>query len=113
VLSGANWGPFAVPFAIHVAPPGKQVGKGIGHFFGAWDIEGFRDKEEFKRNIDDWIFTMRNTRVQPGKEKVLIPGDPERAAYKQRMSEGIPVNNHVIASLEDICSYTGIKLRRS
>ncbi|MCW3109820.1 MAG: Malate/L-lactate dehydrogenase, partial [Segetibacter sp.] len=30
VLSGANWGPFVPPFAIHVSPPEKQVGKGIG-----------------------------------------------------------------------------------
>jgi LDH2 family malate/lactate/ureidoglycolate dehydrogenase len=54
VLSGANWGPFAVPFAIHVTPSNRQVGKGIGHFFGAWDIEGFRDIEEFKAHIDEW-----------------------------------------------------------
>jgi L-2-hydroxycarboxylate dehydrogenase (NAD+) len=112
VLSGANWGPFAVRFAIHVAPLGKQVGKGIGHFFGAWDIEGFRDKEEFKRNIDDWITTMRKTKVQPGKERVLTPGDPEREAYKIRMKEGIPVNKEVVASLENISRLAGVKLRR-
>lgn len=110
VLSGANWGPFAIPFAIHVAPSTKQVGKGMGHFFGAWDIDGFRDKEEFKKNIDEWVNTMRNTIPQPGKEKVLIPGDPEREAYQIRMKEGIPVNKEVIASLEDITVYTGIKI---
>lgn len=110
VLSGANWGPFAVPFAIHVAPSTKQVGKGIGHFFGAWDIEGFRDKEEFKKNIDEWVNTMRNTIPQPGKEKVLIPGDPEREAYHIRMKDGIPVNVEVVAMLEEIAGYTGIKI---
>src|SRR5215213_9242235 len=57
VLSGGNWGPFAVPFAIHVNPATKQVGKGISHFFGAWDIEGFRDKTEFKKDVDEWINT--------------------------------------------------------
>lgn len=110
VLSGANWGPFAVPFAIHVTPSNKQVGKGIGHFFGAWDIEGFRDKEEFKKSIDEWIRTMRNTKPQPGKEGVLIPGDPEREAYQIRMKEGIPVNTEVVASLEEIAGYTGVRL---
>ncbi|MEO5995329.1 MAG: Ldh family oxidoreductase [Chitinophagaceae bacterium] len=109
VLSGANWGPFAVPFAIHAATANKQVGKGIGHFFGAWDIDGFRDKEEFKKGIDEWIYTMRNTKSQPGK-KVLIPGDPEREAYEIRMKDGIPVNIEVVASLEEIADYTGIKI---
>jgi L-2-hydroxycarboxylate dehydrogenase (NAD+) len=109
VLSGANWGPFAVPFAINVTAPNKEVGKGIGHFFGAWDIDGFRDKEAFKKSIDEWIYTMRNTKPQTGK-KVLIPGDPEREAYQIRMKEGIPVNTEVVASLQDIADYTGIKI---
>jgi L-2-hydroxycarboxylate dehydrogenase (NAD+) len=111
VVSGANWGPFVPPFAIHVAPAAKQVGKGIGHFFGAFDIEGFRDKTEFKKGIDEWIHTMRNTKPQPGAEKVLIPGDPERIAYDQRLTEGIPVNKEVVRSLQVIADETGIELK--
>lgn len=110
VLSGANWGPFATPFAIHVSAPVKEVGKGIGHFFGAYDIEGFRDKTAFKKEIDEWIRTMRNTRPQPGAESVLIPGDPERIAYKIRKVEGIPVNKEVVAALQIIADETGIAL---
>ena len=44
----------------------KRVGKGIGHFFGAMRIDGFRDPEEFKHNIDDWIHTFRNCKAEPG-----------------------------------------------
>jgi len=33
VLSGANWGPFAPPFALRHEIPARSVGKGIGHFF--------------------------------------------------------------------------------
>ena len=111
VLSGANWGPFTTPFAIHVAPPDRQVGKGMGHFFGALDIEGFRDKTEFKQQIDDWIRTMRGTKPQPGTGGVLIPGDPERQAYRERMQEGIPVDKAVVAALEEIAEQTGIELK--
>ncbi|MCW3108329.1 MAG: malate dehydrogenase, partial [Segetibacter sp.] len=111
VLSGANWGPFVPPFAIHVSPPEKQVGKGIGHFFGAYDIEGFRDTTEFKKEIDDWIHTMRSTKPQTGADKVLIPGDPERIAYQQRLKEGIPVNKEVVKSLQIIADETGIELK--
>jgi LDH2 family malate/lactate/ureidoglycolate dehydrogenase len=110
VLSGANWGPFATPFAIHVAPPERKVGKGIGHFFGAWDIDGFIEVDEFKRNMDDWIKTMRATPPLPGAEKVMIPGDPERLAYAKRIKNGIPLNGEVIKSLEIISRETGIPL---
>ncbi|GAA4414438.1 Ldh family oxidoreductase [Nibrella viscosa] len=110
VLSGANWGPYATPFAITVAAMDRQVGKGIGHFFGALDIEGFRDKTEFKQDIDDWIQTMRSTKPLPGTQGVRIPGDPEREAYASRMQEGIPVNHEVVASLEDVAALTGVAL---
>jgi len=41
VLSGANWGPLAPPFALRQEIPERSVGKGIGHFFGAMRIDGF------------------------------------------------------------------------
>lgn len=110
VLSGANWGPFATPFAINVATMERQVGKGIGHFFGALDIEGFRDLTEFKLDIDDWVRTMRSTRPMPGTQGVQIPGDPERQAYAVRMQDGIPVNHEVVASLEAVADLTGVAL---
>ncbi|MDZ4343320.1 MAG: Ldh family oxidoreductase [Candidatus Binatia bacterium] len=44
ILSGANWGPFAPPFALRQEIPARSVGKGIGHFFGALQIDGFIDK---------------------------------------------------------------------
>jgi L-2-hydroxycarboxylate dehydrogenase (NAD+) len=110
VLSGANWGPFVPPFAIHVPLMEREVGKGIGHFFGALDIEGFRDIMEFKLSMDAWIRTMRTTKPQPGYKEVLIPGDPERIAYQQRMKEGIPLNVEVVNSLHVIANETGINL---
>ncbi|WP_375585055.1 Ldh family oxidoreductase [Cyclobacterium xiamenense] len=108
VLSGANWGPFATPFAIDSPRSEKQVGKGIGHFFGAWDIEGFRDLKVFKSDMDAWIQTMRATRHLPGGPKVRIPGDPEWAAYRIRMKEGIPLQLPVVRDLETIAAALGI-----
>src|SRR5690606_5386687 len=49
VLSGANWGPFAPPFALFEEAPAQSVGKGIGHFFGAMEIDGFADVNDFKK----------------------------------------------------------------
>ena len=68
--------------ALRAAPrnPRRSVGKGIGHFFGALQIDGFIDKDEFKKQIDDWIHVFRNTKPAPGTNGPLIPGDPEREA---------------------------------
>jgi LDH2 family malate/lactate/ureidoglycolate dehydrogenase len=66
LLSGANWGPFAPPFALRGEIPERSVGKGIGHFFGSIEIDGFIDKDEFKKQIDDWIHVFRKTKPAPG-----------------------------------------------
>lgn len=110
VLSGANWGPFAPPFALRQEIPARSVGKGIGHFFGAMQIDGFMEVTEFKRQIDDWIRTFRATKPAPGTGGVLIPGDPEREAEAIRSKEGIPLIQAVVDDLQDISRQTGISL---
>ncbi len=108
VLSGANWGPFAPPFALRQEIPSRSVGQGIGHFFGAMKIEAFIDVDEFKTQIDDWIQTFRNTKPQPGSPGVLIPGDPEREAEQERRKTGIPLVLPVVEELRDISRQTRI-----
>lgn len=108
VLSGANWGPFAPPFALFEEAPKESVGKGIGHFFGAMEIDGFEDVEVFKKRIDHWIEVFRNTKPVPGQEKVLIPGDPEREAEILRTKKGIPVIQAVVDDLKQISRETGV-----
>jgi L-2-hydroxycarboxylate dehydrogenase (NAD+) len=111
ILSGANWGPFAPPFALRQEIPARSVGKGIGHFFGAMQIDGFIDKDEFKKQIDDWIQVFRNTKPAPGTNGPLIPGDPEREAEAIRSKEGIPLIKPVVEDLFDISRQTGIPFK--
>jgi L-2-hydroxycarboxylate dehydrogenase (NAD+) len=108
VLSGANWGPFAPQFALFEEAPKESVGKGIGHFFGAMEIDGFEDVEVFKKRIDHWIEVFRNTKPIPGREAVLIPGDPEFEAERVRSKEGIPVIEAVVNTLRNISKETGV-----
>ena len=108
VLGGANWGPFAPPFALRQEIPERSVGKGIGHFFGAMQIDGFIEKDEFKKQIDEWIHVFRNTKPAPGTNGPLIPGDPEREAEAIRSKEGVPLIKPVVDDLLDIARKTRI-----
>ncbi len=107
-LSGGNWGPFTPPFTIGHADPEREVGEGLGHLFGAMRIDAFRDVDEFKLQIDDWIRTFRATRPAPDTDGPLIPGDPEREAEEIRRREGIPLIPAVVNDLREISSRTGI-----
>jgi L-2-hydroxycarboxylate dehydrogenase (NAD+) len=109
VLGGANWGPFATPFAIEAAPAGS-VGAGIGHFFGALRIDGFIDAGEFKRQVDHLVRTFRAAPPAPGTSGPLVPGDPERAAEAERRRHGIPLIAAVAGDLEALAAETGIPL---
>jgi len=108
VLSGANWGPFAPPFALRQAIPERSVGKGIGHFFGAMRIDGFIETDEFKRQIDDYVRVFRATKPAPGTNGPLIPGDPEREAERERAKNGIPLLLPVVEDLRAISKASGV-----
>jgi len=108
VLSGANWGPWAPPFALRQEIPERSVGKGIGHFFGALKIAAFIDPDEFKLQIDDWVRTFRATRPAPGTNGPLIPGDPEREAEEVRATDGIPLLMPVVEDLRFISKEIGV-----
>lgn len=109
VLSGANWGPFAPPFALFEETPKESVGKGIGHFFGAMEIDGFAEVDVFKKRIDQWIDVFRKTRPATGHQAVLIPGDPEHEAEKVRTKYGIPVIEAVVNDLKEVSLITGVE----
>jgi LDH2 family malate/lactate/ureidoglycolate dehydrogenase len=104
VLSGANYGPWVPPFVAFLEPSANPVGDGIGHFFGAFRIDAFRPANEFKEHMDNWIRTFRQAEpVIPG-DQVLIPGDPERILTRERLVNGVPVQQAVIEDLENLAS---------
>ena len=107
-LSGANWGPFAPPFALRQAFPTRSVGKGIGHFFGAMSIDGFIDADAFKSQVDEYIRVFRAAKPAPGTSGPLIPGDPEREAEQLRRVNGVPLILPVIEELRSISKRTDI-----
>jgi LDH2 family malate/lactate/ureidoglycolate dehydrogenase len=108
VLSGANWGPFAPPFALRQEIPKRSVGKGIGHFFGAMRIDAFIAPDAFKEQIDEYIRVFRATKPAPDTSGPLIPGDPEREAEQVRRKNGVPLILPVVEELRDISQKIGI-----
>lgn len=110
ILSGANYGPWAPPFVSFLPLPEDPVGDGLGHFLGAIRIDAFRPKEEFLFHMENWIKRFRNAQVVEGQEKVLIPGDPERAHEKERIKNGIPLHDTVIEDLQMLAENLNLEL---
>lgn len=100
VLSGANYGPWVPPFVAFMDPSDDPVGKGIGHFFGAMRIDGFRPAGEFKSHMDNWIRRFKSAEPVIQGHDVLVPGDPERKLEQERRMNGIPLLDPVVADLK-------------
>jgi LDH2 family malate/lactate/ureidoglycolate dehydrogenase len=112
VLSGANYGPWVPPFVAFLDPLENLPGKGIGHFVGAWRIDGFRPAEEFKKHMDQWIQRFRATQPLENENPVQIPGDKERIHHSQRTLHGITLVEKVWDDLQNISAQTGIVLEQ-
>lgn len=111
VLSGANYGPWVPPFVAFLEPSANQVGKGIGHFLGAFRIDAFRPAGDFKKHMDNWIRTFRQAEPVHPENQVLIPGDPEREMTRERLQHGIPVPEAIMEDLHRLARQFNITFK--
>jgi LDH2 family malate/lactate/ureidoglycolate dehydrogenase len=110
VLSGANFGPWVPPFVSFLEPAENPVGKGIGHFFGAIRIDGFRAKEDYYHAIDTWIERFKNAERKSAEQPVIIPGEPEMEAHRNYEKGGIPINEIVYNDLKKLAMELNVSM---
>ena len=108
VLSGANYGPWVPPFVAFLDPPTDPVGLGIGHFVGAMRVDGFRPLDEFKTHLDNWIERFKSSATVDPSQKVIIPGEPETEAERDRKINGIPLVDAVVNDLNVLAERFGV-----
>lgn len=102
VLSGANYGPWVPPFVAFLEPSANPVGEGLGHFFGAMRIDGFRPADDFKHHLDNWIERFKSAKTVDPAKSVIIPGEPEYAFEQERKVSGIPLIDAVVNDLNEL-----------
>ena len=107
VLSGASYGPWAPPFVAFMEPKADQPGEGLGHFLGAMRVDGFRPVEDFKSHMDNWIARFKSATPINENQKVVIPGEPELEAEKDRKANGIPLIDAVFNDLNQLAEELG------
>ena len=109
VLTGGSWGPWAPPFVSFLQPKIDATGKGLGHFVGCWDMDGFNDLEETQNQLDAWMDRFKSSQALPNSE-VLIPGEPELKMQNERLENGIPIGSEVWQDLMNISKELNVKL---
>ena len=98
ILSGAAYADLAYP----KTPDGKPLPSEIGHFFGAWRVDGFRPVDEFKAAMDDLQRRLKDAPKAEGQDRIYIHGEKEYEEAEVRSRDGIPLNPKVAADLRAI-----------
>jgi LDH2 family malate/lactate/ureidoglycolate dehydrogenase len=94
VLSGGAFGN-----GLPLPESGPQPGK-ISHFFGAFRIDGFRDPEAFKRDMDAELRAFKNSEKVAGQERIYVAGEIEYEKTLAHRRNGVPVHVKVWNGLE-------------
>jgi LDH2 family malate/lactate/ureidoglycolate dehydrogenase len=93
VISGGGYGlmPYSDPNKLDVS-----------HSLTAINIEWFMEITEFYKRIDDFVNTLKNLPLRPGFDEILVPGEIENKRVKEKMEIGIPLDNKVIESFNEL-----------
>jgi len=97
VLSGSNYGPHLVS-----KKEGKVNHPRIGHFFMALDPEYFTSKDDFKKTMDTYIDTLKNSEKAEGETRIFVHGEKEFEMEEKRKKEGLPLDAKTVESLTTV-----------
>ena len=81
-----------------------------GVTFIVFKADLFQPMAEFKHGADGLLRQVRAVPPAPGFDEVLVPGDLEDRARPARRRDGIPVNDKVWKSLEDLAESLGVEV---
>jgi LDH2 family malate/lactate/ureidoglycolate dehydrogenase len=94
VLSGGAFGN-DLPVAADPPLPGR-----ISHFFAAFKIDGFRDPEQFKTDMDIELRAFKDSAKAPGHDRIYVAGEIEYEKTLEARKSGVPVHVKVWDGLE-------------
>lgn len=71
----------------------------MGHFMGAISVPGFSDPETVGAAMARTFALVRGSAVEPGRDRILVHGEPERLAETENRRLGVAVTPPVLAQL--------------
>ena len=98
VLSGVLTG---ARFGGGLGPPGS------GQFFMAIQVEGLMPVGEFKDRMGQVIDQLHESAHAPGNSRIYVPGEIEAEKSSLRLTEGIPLENSIVDTLNRLLVEVG------
>jgi len=80
-----------------------------GQVIVALDVARFSPVEAFKRNVDEVIRQMRNSKRMHGVERIRVPGEQSHTTWLERSAAGVPMNDTLFKDLQHLAADLGIE----
>jgi LDH2 family malate/lactate/ureidoglycolate dehydrogenase len=106
ILGGALSGASFSPIRNRTQKPSDP--HNIGHFFLAIDPRAFRRAGAFEEDLDQVIDVLHDTRRADPGQPVLVAGDPEMATRAERLRDGVPIPDDLMAQLREVARQAGV-----
>jgi LDH2 family malate/lactate/ureidoglycolate dehydrogenase len=106
ILGGALSGASFSPIRNRTQKPSDP--HNIGHFFLAIDPRAFRPAGAFEEDLDQVIDVLHDTRRADPGQPVLVAGDPEMATRAERLRDGVPIPDDLMAQLREVARQAGV-----
>jgi LDH2 family malate/lactate/ureidoglycolate dehydrogenase len=103
ILSGGAYG-------TNVGSPYEKTISNVCHFFGAVNVEAFRPLEEFRKDMDDLVNSMKIAPKAEGQDRIFVHGEIEWEFEEDRKKNGIPFNEKVIKILQGVADDFNLEL---
>jgi LDH2 family malate/lactate/ureidoglycolate dehydrogenase len=82
--------------------------QGTCHSFLALDPDCFLGRKEFKKNMDRYIKSIKESAKAKGAQEILMPGEPEYRTETRFLKEGIPVAPNTVRELTTLGESLGL-----
>jgi L-2-hydroxycarboxylate dehydrogenase (NAD+) len=102
VLSGGAFG-LDLPLPSDGPKPGA-----IAHWFGAFRIDGFRDVDAFRADMDRELRAFKDSQKAPGQERIYVAGEIEYEKTLYNREHGVPVHVKVWDGLQKLAGELNI-----
>lgn len=106
VLTGGKW----TQYIKSLYEEDKTGIQGTCHSFMAINPDCFIGREKFKKDMDQYIQTIKESRKAKNATEILMPGEPECRTETKRLKEGIPLAPNTVKELIVLGEPFGISL---
>jgi LDH2 family malate/lactate/ureidoglycolate dehydrogenase len=81
----------------------------VGHFFLVLDPARFRQGGTFAGDLDALLDGLHASRPIDATQPVLVAGDPEHAARRERLRSGVPLTRSLLEDLRTVARASGVR----